>query len=303
MEKKKSRLRPGPGLQAGLTKRMEGDRAIEEGAKEGESDEREKNAKKKKKRHQKLEGLLSVEDPGAAVDVEVCLLKIRECFVYSVGSRKGTTGYFCKSWGLENPLWSGSLHIMMFDDCLKLVMLKNKQIFCESAPIPLREVGVKKPLSAYIESCVDSSRYFVVRVMDPMSKRVVHLGIGFRERSEAFDFNATISDRLNMIQRQVEVERGSPGPPGVPDGEDSQEDKGDEYVSLGLKGLADLNIGKDSKFTIVLKNRTTKTKDTGEVSESSSGLLLPPPPRHSCGTAETDETDDSEWGDFTSCAS
>lgn len=41
---------------------------------------------------------------------------------------------------------------------------------------------------------VDSSRYFVIKVVDRGSRKHAFIGVGFRERMDASDFSAALDD-------------------------------------------------------------------------------------------------------------
>eukprot|EP00611_Tribonema_gayanum_P010667 TRINITY_DN2072_c0_g1_i5.p1 TRINITY_DN2072_c0_g1~~TRINITY_DN2072_c0_g1_i5.p1 ORF type:complete len:411 (+),score=83.06 TRINITY_DN2072_c0_g1_i5:92-1234(+) len=150
---------------------------------------------------------------GEPSRVEVPLLYIKEVFVYRVPPAKAASGHRAEEWGLENPALTGFMRISQLDDqCLVKMFVPPKegdlgaaaQLF---ATCCIR-VGGGRFLQHFVEHVMDSSRYFVLRCEDQAgSGRVAYVGVGFRERSTAFDFKAALDDYVRSVQRQQQAER------------------------------------------------------------------------------------------------
>ena len=68
------------------------------------------------------------------------------------------------------------------------------------------ECPVSLPLQTCCEPVIDSSRYFVIRVVEGRESeggRHAFIGLGFREREEASDFNAALSEHQQYLERKA----------------------------------------------------------------------------------------------------
>jgi len=185
-------------------------------------------------------------------DYETTLLVIREAYVYKIPPRRAATGYKAADWDLNTPIWSGRLTITSKGDrCfVKLSDNNSGDIF---AVCPVTE-GAVDPVT-------DSSRYFALRIENEHGKHAF-IGIGFAERTEAFDFSASLQDH----QRYVKQER----------------DAAESVKRLDSMPHKDYSLKEGEKIFVDIKNpkkpgeSTPKSKTTGG---GSGGLLLPPPPK------------------------
>jgi hypothetical protein len=72
-----------------------------------------------------------------------------------------------------------------------LCALRSGELFA-MCPVPLGQRAVA------VEPVSDSSRYFVLRLVDAGSGRHAFIGMGFADRSEAFDFNVALVRALQL---------------------------------------------------------------------------------------------------------
>ena len=90
------------------------------------------------------------------------------------------------------PFWKGRLRIIESTNSNDISSVEIRLEDSNSG-----ELFVKLPFTSdgkNVESVLDSSRYFVLRVINEENKSTAYLGLGFLERSESFDFNVALQD-------------------------------------------------------------------------------------------------------------
>ncbi|RUS17387.1 adaptin ear-binding coat-associated protein 1 [Endogone sp. FLAS-F59071] len=188
-------------------------------------------------------------------DYESVLLVIRECYVYRIPPRQSSRGYRAADWGdMEAFLWKGRLRIISKGDkCfIKLEDSGTGDLF---ALCPY------DPTNNSVESVLDSSRYFVLKVED--HGRHAFIGMGFQERTEAFDFNVTLQDFIKQVRAEKQAAAAPP-------------------VEAGPK--KDYSLKEGQTISITIGNRPTRprpaTNESGAGGASTGGMMpfLPPPP-------------------------
>lgn len=224
------------------------------------------------------------------------------------------------SWDPENPLLTGSLLVLQRGDacCIKLFepaaegveeigggggssndgAAPTRTLF---AQCPL-DISRELPLDVYVQDCVDSSRYFMLRVEDEATQRRAYVGVGFPERASAFNFKATLQDYAKYALRLADVaaeaatmdlSTAEPKSPSLklPEG---------ATIRINLKGVTD---GEDSEKR--RRRRSSSSSSAGPPSPNKVPLIPPPPSAEQTSAAQptaaaAPANDDDDWGDFTS---
>uniref|UniRef100_A0A0A9CHY2 NECAP PHear domain-containing protein n=1 Tax=Arundo donax TaxID=35708 RepID=A0A0A9CHY2_ARUDO len=130
--------------------------------------------------------------PADAEPLELVLFQVAECYVYLIPPRKTAASYRADEWNVNKWAWEGALKVVSKgEDCI--IKLEDKNTGELYARAFLRE-GEPHP----VEPVIDSSRYFVLRVEENIDGRQRHafIGLGFRERPEAYDFQAALHDHM-----------------------------------------------------------------------------------------------------------
>ncbi|KAL4514074.1 hypothetical protein Ndes2526B_g09229 [Nannochloris sp. 'desiccata'] len=111
-------------------------------------------------------------------------------------------GFVSGEWLVENKIATTRLRVIAIENQLEVRLedLGSGEIF-GACPVP------RGQCTSAVESAVDSSRNFVLRIVDPATNRHAFLGINFAERSNAFDFNVALTDFEKRAVREEELKR------------------------------------------------------------------------------------------------
>ncbi|KAI8800151.1 adaptin ear-binding coat-associated protein 2-like protein [Cladochytrium replicatum] len=192
---------------------------------------------------------------------------------FRIPPRSSSRGYRAQDWDNPNAqIWTGRLRIFANSRSasIRLEEPNSGELFALS-PIDA------KNLAGSVEPVTDSSRYFVIKIVDQASGKHAFIGIGFTERSESFDFNVALQD---YVRRETEPQKLAVQKPSV-----DYTWKEGSSISISLKGA------------IPLKPKSPPSESTGT---NDLPALLPPPPSAKSVSSEVkvDQSEDTDWADF-----
>jgi len=172
-------------------------------------------------------------------------------FVFQVPKLESSEGFKAASWP-KTPIWTGRLRVVSKGDKVSVLLehLDKEGLF---AACPIQNAQT-------VEQTVDSSRYFVLRVSDGKGRFAV-LGIGFNDRTQAFDFKVAVQDQQNGEK----AEKALSSSPAID-------------LSLPKDGKIHINLGSKSKDS---KKKEKENKSDGGISSGLGALKLAPPPSSS----------------------
>ncbi|ELP85816.1 hypothetical protein EIN_281870 [Entamoeba invadens IP1] len=133
-------------------------------------------------------------------EVEQILLVINQCMMYRIKPMTSPTmKYKAAEWTPEDFLWQGKCVVVgRGEQCIVKFVDPNTDATFAQCPVG----------PGAVEPVIDSSRYFVVRIVDEAQGRKAFLGMGFAERGEAFDFSVALQDferRLTESKKRAET--------------------------------------------------------------------------------------------------
>eukprot|EP00927_Polykrikos_kofoidii_P067133 TRINITY_DN62649_c0_g1_i1.p1 TRINITY_DN62649_c0_g1~~TRINITY_DN62649_c0_g1_i1.p1 ORF type:complete len:253 (-),score=48.00 TRINITY_DN62649_c0_g1_i1:165-872(-) len=216
---------------------------------------------------------------------EVVLLHVRVCKVYPIPPGSGTaSGHRAEDW--KDSIWTGSCKVVGKgkDLAIKLVDSCSGDLFAQC----LIPVGTEQSLC--VQPVVDSSRYFVIKIVK--AQRHAFIGFGFSDRNDAFDFKAALSDfKTSVVDRETQARNA---------------------FDLAAP-MKDLSLQEGQTITVKLPGKDSaartaqKSSSGGAVGGSALPLLPPPPPSNGLGlqrqVATTVQSQDDDFADFADFAS
>ncbi|TVU30396.1 hypothetical protein EJB05_22015 [Eragrostis curvula] len=196
---------------------------------------------------------------------EHTLLVVREVSVYKIPPRTTSGGYKCGEWLQSDKIWSGRLRVVSCGDrCeIRLEDPATGELFAACFVLPGQRESA-------VETVLDSSRYFVLRIEDGRGKHAF-VGLGFNERNEAFDFNVALSDHEKYVKREQEKETA---------GEESHDSQIDIHPAVNhrLKEGETIRINVKNKPTTGSGMLSSAGLSGGATAKPKASMLLAPPP-------------------------
>lgn len=182
--------------------------------------------------------------------LEYTLLNKRDAKVYKIPPAAGASGHKAGDWA--EAVWRGNVRIIGKGKDLTIKLLHN-----DTGNLFAQCVIPNGDHEKFVEKVIDSSRYWVLKIMN--GSRHAFIGFGFSERNDAFDFSCCLQDFKSTF-----VDR-------------------DKEVAQVAEPLKDLSLKEGEKITVKIpgaagaRRRPPSTADGGG-GGGPIGILAPPPP-------------------------
>lgn len=162
--------------------------------------------------------LKSLEDPEV---IERVRCAIPDAHVFRLPPRQTAGGWRGADWDKE--VWQGTLKVVERGE-LTVILLVDRNTQALFAVCPVKDGAVDR--------CVDSSRYFVLRV-ENANGRHMFVGVAFNERNDAFDFNTALEDA-----RREKEQAEAPPQAALPSKDYSIKDGEKIHIAVGKMGAS-----------------------------------------------------------------
>ncbi|KAK8814238.1 hypothetical protein WA158_008100 [Blastocystis sp. Blastoise] len=212
-------------------------------------------------------------------DFEQITFRYDECFVYKVPERQFNLSYHALDWGLDKPLAICSITVSVSEDSCYIRFYKNENGVHATDPLAESiikldfESDIKDKLDFFCEPTIDSSRYFVVRIYNKQLNKTTFMGMGFRDRSTAFNFRASLDDYCSSVHRTKEASEAiHVNLKELFSTEDNNDENSGETIDIKNIPIKPMKL--DLKL---LHNEKKNNRDNLPTIAIKDGLLAPPP--------------------------
>ena len=196
-------------------------------------------------------------------DVEYTLMITAGASAYRIPPR-GPSGHASGTWRVADKLFEGRVRVVACGETatIRLEDVATNELFAQ-CPVPLGR------RTQCVEPACDSSRNFVLRlasVDDQGREHHAFVGLGFPERSQAFDFSAALADHERRCRNEAAA--AAPGASGGT--AEAAEEPEPEPNRFAL----------EEGQTIRVKSKLFRGKDKASAASTAAAppLLAPPPP-------------------------
>jgi hypothetical protein len=141
--------------------------------------------------NERAEYMKSLEDTELIERVRCC---IPDAHIFKLPPRPTAGGWRGADWDKE--VWQGTLKVVERGD-MTLILLVDPHTGSIFAVCPVKDGAVDR--------CIDSSRYFVLRVENANTGKHMYIGMAFNERNDAFDFNTSLEDARREKQAEKQA--------------------------------------------------------------------------------------------------
>lgn len=205
--------------------------------------------------------------------VESTLFICSEIHLYRIPLRPAAGGYRSGEWRLIDEIFKGRLRFVSLGQTAE-IRFEDPQTGELFALVPVSLTN----RHLVVESAVDSSRNFVVRVEDQETNKHAFLGLSFETCDSAFDFVAALEDDERQVSRQSSSEVGS-----VPE------------IEALHRPIMDLGLKEGQTIQVKIKNKVAAPKRTSLGKNPTPKFLAPP----SGGVSKPNiQKQDSSWEKF-----
>ncbi|OCK82409.1 adaptin ear-binding coat-associated protein 1 NECAP-1 [Lepidopterella palustris CBS 459.81] len=207
--------------------------------------------------------------------------------VYNIPPLTSTKGYTAATWTANNnrlQIFTARLRILetaipLPSSALHPAEKVSTTLLLEDPATGALFAAAPYTAPAAVEQALDSSRFFAVRVVGEGGRKAT-LGIGFEERSDAFDFSIALQDARRVLGMEHSSSGSAPGRKSGAGAQDKKEGGAEEKRDFSLKEgeMITVNIGGRGRRGKISEDTRAEGREGREGREEEALFSIKPPP-------------------------